>query len=157
VRASVPPDEALQTTAASPLISTRLSSLSASVLLLGGLALLFASDAILPRLIPSFPAAGAWLGQVLAAAWLAIAALNWLSRSVLLGGIYGRPVVLTNAALYFISAMVLIKIVTSRDAPATLWLVVVLTVLLAGAYGWLLFRGPLERDFTIHRGRDGEN
>ena len=121
------------------------------MLLLGGLALLFASDAILPRLIPAFPAAGTWLGQVLAAAWLAIATLNWLSRSVLLGGIYGRPVVLTNAVLYFITAMVLLKIVTWADAPPALWLVVVLTVLLAGAYGWLLFRGPLERDFEIYR------
>jgi hypothetical protein len=137
--------------AASPLISTRLSWLSASVLLLGGLALLFASDAILPRLIPALPAAGAWLGQVLGAAWLAIATLNWLSRSMLLGGIYGRPVVLTNAVLYFITAMVLLKIITRRDVPAALWLVVGLTVLLAGAYGWLLFRGPLERDFEIHR------
>ncbi len=136
---------------ASPLISTRLSWLSAILLLLGGLALLFASDTILPRLIPSFPAAGAWLGQVLAATWLAIATLNWLSRSVLLGGIYGRPVVLTNAVLYFITAIVLLKIVTWAAAPAALWLVVVLTVLLAGAYGWLLFRGPLERDFEVSR------
>jgi hypothetical protein len=133
------------------LISTRLSWLSAIVLLLGGLALLFAADAILPRLIPAFPAAGVWLGQVLAATWLAIATLNWLSRSVLLGGIYGRPVVLTNAVLYFITAMVLLKIVTRGDAPAALWFVVVLTVLLGAAYGWLLFRGPLERDFEIHR------
>jgi hypothetical protein len=138
---------------ASPLISTRLSSFSAGVLLLGGLALLFAPDAILPRLIPSFPAAGAWLGQVVAAAWLAIASLNWLSRSMLLGGIYSRPVVMTNAALYFITAIALLKIVTSRDSPATLWVTTVLTVLLAGAYGWLLFRGPLERDFEIHRRR----
>ena len=122
------------------------------MLLLGGLALLFAPDAILPRLIPAFPAAGAWLGQVLAAGWLAIAALNWLSRSALLGGIYGRPVVLTNAVLYFITAIVLLKIITLRDTSAMLWIVLVVMVLLAGAYGWLLFRGPLERDFRIHRG-----
>ncbi len=121
------------------------------MLLLSGLTLLFASDAILPRLVPAFPAAGAWLGQVLAAALLAIGSLNWLSRSVLLSGIYGRPVVLTNAVFYFITAMVLLKVITWRDNPAALWLVVALTVLLAGAYGWLLFRGPLERDFEIHR------
>jgi hypothetical protein len=133
------------------LISTRISRASAAVLLLEGLALLFASDAILPRLIPAFPAEGAWLGQMLAAAWLAVAALNWLSQSALLGGIYGRAVVLTNTALYFISAMVLLKIITRRDTPTTLWLVVVPIVLFAATYGWLLLRGPLERDFEIHR------
>ncbi len=121
------------------------------MLLLGGLALLFASDLLLPRLIPAFPTAGAWVGQLVAAAWLAAAALNWLSRSALLGGIYGRPVVLTNAALYFITALVLLKAVTQPDASPALWLVAVPAVLLAAVYGWLLLRGPVERDIATHR------
>lgn len=135
----------------STLISTRVSRASAGLLLLAGLALLFAPDVILPRLIPAFPAAGAWVGQLLAAAWLAVAALNWLSRWALLGGIYGRPVVLTNVVLYFVAATVLLNIVTGRHAPAALWLLVVPLVLLAGTYGWLLFRGPLRRDLEIYR------
>jgi hypothetical protein len=133
------------------LISTRIAQASAGLLLLGGLALLFASDVILPRLIPTFPAGGAWLGQLLAAAWLAVAALDWLSQAVLLGGIYGRPVVLANAALYFIAAMVLLKIVGRGHAPAALWVLLVPAVLFAAVYGWLLFRGPFERDFESHR------
>ena len=128
-----------------------MSRASAGVLLLGGLALLFASDVILPRLVPGLPAAGAWLGQLLAAAWLAVATLNWMSRSVLLGGIYGRSVVQTNAVLYFITATVLLRIVARRDAPAAVWLLVAIAVLFAGIYGWLLFRGPLARDFESYR------
>ncbi len=120
------------------------------MLLLGGLALLFASDVILPRLIPMFPAEGAWLGQLLAAAWLAVASLNWLSRATLLGGIYGRPVVLTNAALYFIATTVLFRIAVRGHAPVALWLLLVPAALFAGIYGWLLFRGPFERDFASH-------
>ena len=135
------------------MIVTRISRASAGLLLLGGLALLFAPDVVLPRLIPAFPAAGAWLGQLLAAAWLALAALNWLSRTTLLGGIYGRPVVLANAALYFIAAMVLVQVVVRRDAPAALWLLAVPAVVLAGIYGWLLLRGPLERDLQAYRRR----
>lgn len=133
------------------LISTQISRASAGLLLVGGLTLLFAPDIVLPRLIPAFPAAAAWLGQLLAAAWLALAALNWLSQSTLLGGIYARPVVLANAAFYFIAAMVLFKVVTRHDASAALWFVLVPVVLFAGIYGWLLFRGPIERDFEIHR------
>ncbi len=121
------------------------------MLLVGGLALLFAPDVILPRLIPAFPAGGVWLGQLLAAAWLAVAALNWLSRATLQGGIYGRPVVLTNAALYFIATMALVKVVARGDAPAALWFLFVPAASLAGMYCWLLFRGPFERDFASHR------
>jgi hypothetical protein len=134
-----------------PLISTHISRASAGLLLVGGLALLFAADDILPRLIPAFPAAGAWLGQLLAAAWLAVAALNWLTRSSLLGGIYGRPVVLTNAVLYLVGAMVLLKIVTRPNASAAIGLLAVPFVLFAAVYVWLLFGGPLERDFETHR------
>ena len=135
----------------SPLISTLISRASAVLFALGGLALLFAADAILPHLISGYPPAGAWLGQLVAAGWLAVALLNWASQPGLLGGIYGRQVVLTNAALYFITATVLIKVVIRPRAPVALWLLVVPTALFAGIYGWLLFRGPFERDFEHAR------
>jgi len=130
------------------LISTQITRASAGVLLVGGLALLFAPDVILPRLIPSYPAGGVWLGQMLAAAWLAVAALNWLSRTTLLGGIYGRPLVVANAALYFIATMVLARIVLREGASEALWFLLAPAALLAGLYGWLLLRGPFERDFA---------
>lgn len=133
------------------MISTRLTSASAGFLLIGGLALLFASDVLLPCLHPELPASSAWLGQLVAAAWLAIANLNWWSRSVLLGGIYGRPLVLTNSVLYFITAMVVIRSVTRPDAHLALWLMLIPTALFAVAYAWLLFRGPLEGDVEAHR------
>jgi hypothetical protein len=128
-------------------ISTLISRVSAIFLAVCGVALLFASDDILPMLIPGFHPSGAWLGQIIAAGWLAVAALNWLSQSGMLGGIYGRPVVFTNVALYFITATVLLKVVLRGDAQITLWLFFVAVVILAGIYAWLLFRGPLERDF----------
>jgi hypothetical protein len=131
------------------MISTFISRVSAVVLGLGGLALLFAADAILPRIIPGFPAAAFWLGQLLAAGWLAIALLNWASQPGLLGGIYGRPVVLANNALYFITTMAVLKIAFRAGAPAWLWLVIAPAAALAIVYGWLLFRGPFERDFQM--------
>jgi hypothetical protein len=133
------------------LISSLVSRVSAALLLAGGLALLFAPDAILPRLVPGFPPAGAWLGQLLAAALLALAALDWLSRKALLGGIYGRPVVLANVAFYFIAALSLLRHILGRDVPAAFWAVAVPVAILAVVYGWLLLRGPAERDFQAHR------
>lgn len=133
------------------MISTQVSRASAGVLLAGGLALLFAPDVVLPRLVPGFPAGGEWLGQLFAAALLGLAALNWLSRSSLLGGIYGRPVVLANTAFYFIAAMALLRHAVGRDVPAAFWVVAVPVTLLAGVYGWLLLRGPAEDDLQAYR------
>ena len=133
------------------MISTGISRASAAFLLLIGLTLLFASDVVLPRLSPTFPPSAAWLGQLVAAAWLALAALNWLNRAALLGGIYGRPVVLSNIACYFITAMVLLAAVTRHAAPATLWFLLIPCALFASIYGWLLLRGPIERDMEVQR------
>ena len=112
--------------------------------------MLFASDVILPRMIPGLSGADAWLAQLLAAGWLGVAALNWLGQSALLGGIYGRPQVMANLALYFISATTLLRTVSSREVPATVWIVAAVCVAFALTYGWLLFRGPFQRDFELH-------
>ena len=135
------------------LISTHISRASALALAFGGLTFLFASDAILPRMIPGFPASAAWIGQILAASWLAIATLNWLTRSLLLGGIYGRHVVLPNAALYFVSAMSLLKVAIGPDPCPAVPVLAVLAAIFAVVYAWLLYRGPFERDMTIQRAR----
>ena len=126
------------------MISSILSRVSAFVLLLGGLVLLFASDAVLPALISGFPSDAAWLGQLLAAAWLGVASLNWLQRSALLGGIYGRATVLANVVTYFISALSLVRALLGQSAPAALWLAAVPLVVLAATYGALMMPGPFD-------------
>ena len=128
----------------SGVISSLLSRVSAAILLVGGAALLFAPDALLPALVPGFPPAAAWLGQLLGAAWFGVAALNWSQRAALLGGIYGRPVVLANLALYFISALSLSRALLRGAAPPTLWALLVPLAVLAAAYGALLLRGPFD-------------
>lgn len=124
------------------MISSVLSHVSALVLFVAGFVLLFASDAVLPVVLPGFPAAGAWLGQLLAAAWLGVAVLTWLQRRAVLGGVYGRPTVLANLALYFISALSLLRVLLGHGAPPVMWLAVAVTGALAVAYGVLLLRGP---------------
>jgi hypothetical protein len=126
-------------------MSSHIARASALALLLFGFLLLFAADEILPRVIPGFPVAGAWIGQLVAAGWLALAAMNWLTRSTLLGGIYGRPVVIANTALYFVSATVLLRAAMRPGAVSTLWFPALVASLFAAAYGRLLFWGPFER------------
>ena len=133
------------------MISTLLSRTSAAVLGLAGLVLLFAADDILPRLVPGLPSGAARLGQLLAAAWLGLAALNWLSSRQLLGGIYGRPVVAANAAHYLIAALSSGDRIVRGDVSSPLVTLWVVFAGLAGAYAWLLLRGPFERDVARHR------
>lgn len=124
------------------MFSSVVSQISALVLFISGLVLLFAPDVVLPAMISGFPASGVWLGQMLAAAWFGVAALNWLQRRVVLGGIYGRPTVLANAALYFISALSLLRVLLGHGVSPLLWFVVVVAAALAVTYGALLLRGP---------------
>lgn len=81
------------------MISTQISRASAALLLLAGLALLFCRGRHPAGTHPWFSCGIGLAGQLLAAAWLAVATLNWLSRSTVLGGIYGRAMVATNAVL----------------------------------------------------------
>ena len=127
------------------MISSLVSRLSAALLLLAGVALLFASDAILPALVPGLPRMAAWLGQLLGAAWLGVAALNWLQRATPLGGIYGRGVVFANLVLYFVSALSLLSALRRPSPPGGLWWAVVPAAAFALVYGALLLRGPFDR------------
>lgn len=135
------------------MISSLISRTSAALLAASGLLLLFAPDLILARLIPSYPPTAAWLAQLLAAAWLGLASLNWISRGALLGGIYGRAVVAANAVTYFIGATSLLKAAIRPGQPASLWLLAAPLILFAALYGWLLLRGPFERDVAISTGQ----
>lgn len=126
------------------MISSLVTRVSAAALLLGGLALLFASDTILPQMVPGYPPGGAWLGQLLAAAWLGVATLNWAQRATVLGGIYGRPVVAANLALYLVGTLALLKALLGSGSSRALWIVAAPMLLLAAAYGALLLRGPFD-------------
>ncbi|MDX1420410.1 MAG: hypothetical protein R3181_10630 [Rubricoccaceae bacterium] len=126
------------------MVSSLVTRVSAAVLLAGGLVLLFLPDGVLPALAPGVPPEASWLGQLLAAAWLGVAALNGLQRNAILGGVYGRPVVVANGVLYFVGAASLVRALLDGDAVPGLWALAALMATLAAAYGFLLFRGPFD-------------
>ncbi|HEY4320049.1 MAG TPA: hypothetical protein VGM77_02635 [Gemmatimonadales bacterium] len=133
------------------MISALISRASAAFLAVGGLALLFAPDDILPRVIPNFPVTASWLGQLIAAGWLALAVLNWFSRASVLGGIYARPIVLANALFYFIGATTLFRSIRGHVDLSVLWWVAVPVTLFAAIYIRLLFGGPINADVDTAR------
>ena len=122
-------------------IVTRVNAL---LLFAAGILLLFASDRILPSLVAGYPAGGVWVGQVLSAAFLGFAALNWLQRRTPVGGIYGRPLVIANLTLYLVSAMSLVRLALDGSAARAFQAIVGVLSLMAVLYLVLLFRGPFD-------------
>ena len=72
-----------------------------------GLALLFAAEEVSGWLAPA--AVDHPLMQLLGAALLGFAAMNWIARGSALGGIYGRAVVAGNQTHLTIGAILLVK------------------------------------------------
>lgn len=53
--------------------------------------------------------------QVLGAAYLGFAMLNWMTKNNLIGGIYSRPLALGNLAHFLISSLALVKITMQSE------------------------------------------
>ena len=111
-------------------------SLSAAAFGLAGVGLLFAPDLVGSALIPG--AAGP-LAQLLGAALLGFATMNWTARGMALGGIYGRAVVAANQAHAFIGALVLVRWVVDRGATLPMWVLTGVYLLAAVYFSWLMF------------------
>lgn len=126
------------------MISSFVSRASAAYLGVVGFVMLFGADTVLPRVIPSFPLSAVWLGQLIAGAWLALAAMNWQARNTILGGIYGRPVVYSNVLLFVVTALGVFRAALVTNASPMLWLIVGPAAIFALAYGALLLRGPFD-------------
>jgi hypothetical protein len=121
--------------------SRAIASLSAALLGLAGAILLFAGDVVANRLAPGAPPVVAVLAQLLGGAWLGLAALNWFTRGQAIGGIYGRPVVLSNLVAYFVSAATLLK-ATAWTSVDVMLVAGGVAAAMAAFYSWLLFRSP---------------
>jgi hypothetical protein len=106
-----------------------------------GLALLFATDEIMASLAPGTPPFALWIAGLLGGALTAFAMLNWLQRHTLMGGIYGRPLLVANLLLLSNTTFSALRMWRSQHAP-----VYAIVGLIGGAFfvafGRLMFRNP---------------
>lgn len=134
------------------MLSSHLSRASALLLSASGFSFVFAPREMLTLLAPGTPPTATWIGQLLGAALVALACLNWFNRYTLLGGIYARAVVLSNTMFYVVGSSSIfgasVPLTTTR--PIAQAVAGVLGVF-AACYAWLLFRGPTERDIATQR------
>lgn len=108
-----------------------------------GIVALFAPEVFLSAISMAFVTPH-WPVQILASAFLALAIFNWMTRGFAMGGIYGRPVVMTNLTFFFVAATSTIRPVLAGGLPGPTGVLLVCGIF-AIAYGFLFFgRGPAD-------------
>jgi hypothetical protein len=134
------------------MLSSHLTRTSALLLGVSGFAFVFAPREMLALLAPGTPRTATWIGQLLGAALVGLACLNWFNRHTLLGGIYARAVVLANAMFYVVGASSVFGASAALTATrSTAQGVAAVLGVFAACYVWLLFRGPPQRDIASYR------
>jgi hypothetical protein len=123
------------------MIPTRpLQILSTAVLATCGIVTLFAPEVFLSA-IGMANITPHWPMQLLAAAWLALAIFDWMTMGFTMGGIYGRPVVMTNFTHYFVGALSSLRPALATGRPGPIGVTLIFGIF-AVAYGLLLFASP---------------
>ena len=88
----------------------------------------------------------ALLIQVLGAAYLGFAMLNWMARHNLIGGVYSRPVAMGNMFHFVVAALALLKAVFGGSARSTEMMAATLVYcMFAVWFGVVVFTHPLAK------------
>ncbi len=115
---------------------------SAALFLASGIAALFAPEEISRLLGAVGGRTGGSLVQLLAGALFALGMLNWMNRYATIGGIYGRPLVVTNFAFFFIATTTLARVAPAAGGGIALWGATIVCGVMAALYAWLFFSAP---------------
>lgn len=87
--------------------------------------------------------AGVLFIQLLGAALFAIGLLNYMGRNAVLGGIYGKPILLANMVFHFIAAIELVRYLFDSNSITILWIPAILYALLAAGFIKLNFTSAI--------------
>ena len=107
---------------------------------LAGVLTLFAPENLLAMLGAPEANPLSVLIQLMGALYLSIAMMNWTAKDSAIGGIYARPVSIANFAHFFIGALLLIRYQLSNEFNLLILLALVIYVVFATLFYWLVFR-----------------
>lgn len=115
-------------------------TISSLVLGLTGVFTLFAPDVLLVILGVPMSNSFSVVIQLLGALYFSMAMMNWTAKDSAIGGIYARPVSLANFAHFFMGALLLIRNQLSSGSNLLIVLVLIVYVVFATLFYWLVFR-----------------
>jgi hypothetical protein len=114
---------------------------TAVVMGVSGIALSFFPLEILRYAIGDPVAAYPLIMQLLGSLYFAFAMLNWTAKENLLGGIYGRSVIIGNLTHFVVGALALIKGSLMLHSPFV-WIIAAVYSFFAVLFGMIFFRHP---------------
>lgn len=117
---------------------------SALVLAIIGLALSFAPEELLRWLGEATHGRLTVILQLAGALYLGFAIMNWTAKGSLLGGIYGRAIVLGNSLHFTMGALTLLKVSIGAVNGPMFWLITAIYVVFAIWFGRTLFTHPAQ-------------
>ncbi|MGV9012105.1 MAG: hypothetical protein ACOH13_05870 [Flavobacteriales bacterium] len=119
---------------------------SAAVLAAVGIALSFAPVETLAYFGKPAPGGVPVLLQLTGALYLGFAFMNWMAKGSVLGGIYGRAIVMGNFLQFTMGALTLLKAASGSSQGAFIWTAAVGYALFALLFGVLLFSDPTAKE-----------
>ena len=121
------------------------SLMIASALVMGALGVCgtFAPDVLLRAIDAPVSPVLQLLVQVMGALLLGLAALNWLGRRNMIGGIYSRPLVIANLMHFVTAGLAMLKFVFTHTVPWPLLGLSAVYAVFAIAFAITLTRHPI--------------
>ena len=127
-----------------------LMTLSAIILALIGISLIFLPNEILDYLELSVSETLQLLMQIIGSLYFALAILNWMSKGSFIGGIYNRPIAMANLTHFVIAGLALIKgIVANPSLSYVIWSIAIIYSMFAIFFGIVAFRHPVSENNHI--------
>jgi uncharacterized membrane protein YoaK (UPF0700 family) len=83
--------------------------------------------------------------KIVGALYFAFGMVNWIAKDMLLGGIYGRPVMIGNLSHFVIGALALLKGVSLQSHPTVIIIITAVYIIYAVLFGSIFFRTPSQK------------
>ena len=83
--------------------------------------------------------------QVAGALYIGFAIMNWMAKTVLIGGIYAKPLAVGNFAHFLIAAIALLKSATNHSVSTYLWIAAIIYSIFALLFGIIVFTSPVKK------------
>ena len=80
--------------------------------------------------------------QITGALYLGFAIMNWMAKTVLIGGIYARPLGMGNLVHFTVAALALLKSALSSSGSVYIWGAAILYSVFAILFGLVVFTNP---------------
>ena len=127
-----------------------LMTLSAMILALIGISLIFLPNEILDYIELGVSDTLQLLMQIIGSLYFALAILNWMSKGSFIGGIYNRPIAMANLTHFVIAGLALIKgILANPSLSYVIWSIAIIYSIFAIFFGIVAFKHPVSENNHI--------